>query len=65
MCGGCHGESDGAPVVSLPRPFTYGDDQVRTQVREGRGEMPAFSPGEISDAEIAAVAAFLRSGDPR
>jgi mono/diheme cytochrome c family protein len=64
-CAGCHGEREGPPVVSLPRPFVYDDDQVRTLAREGRGEMPAFSSGQISDAELGAVAAFLRSGVPR
>jgi len=64
-CDGCHGEGDGAPVVTLPRPFVYEDGQVLAIVREGRGEMPAFSRGQISDAQVAAVAAFLRSGAPR
>lgn len=64
-CAACHGEGDGAPVVALPRPFVYEDAQVLAVVRDGRGEMPAFSSGQIADSEVAAVAAFLRSGAPR
>jgi mono/diheme cytochrome c family protein len=51
--------------VRLPRPFEYDADLVRATVRDGRGEMPAFSAGQVSDAEIDAVADFLRSGAPR
>jgi mono/diheme cytochrome c family protein len=65
LCSGCHGEGDGTPVVPLPRPFEYDANQVRAMVRDGRGEMPAFSAGQIGDAEIEAVAEFLRSGAPR
>jgi mono/diheme cytochrome c family protein len=65
LCGGCHGEANGSPVRRLPHPFDYDDDQVRATVREGSGEMPAFSSGQVSDAEIDAVAAFLRSDAPR
>ena len=64
-CAACHGEASGSPVVRLPRPFEYDADTVRALVREGRGEMPAFSSGQISDPEIKAVAAYLASGAPR
>jgi mono/diheme cytochrome c family protein len=65
LCAGCHGEAGGAPAVRLPRPFEYDTELVRATVRDGRGEMPAFSAGQIGDAEIDAVADFLRSGGPR
>jgi mono/diheme cytochrome c family protein len=65
LCAGCHGEAGGAPVKQLPRPFDYDSEFVRATVREGRGEMPAFSPGQLSDADVDAVADFLRSGAPR
>jgi mono/diheme cytochrome c family protein len=65
LCSGCHGEAGGAPAVRLPRPFEYDTDLVLATVRDGRGEMPAFSAGQVSDAEIDAVADFLRSGAPR
>jgi mono/diheme cytochrome c family protein len=65
VCAGCHGEARGAPVVRLPQPFEYDAELVRATVRDGRGEMPAFSPAQISDQEIDAVAEFLRSGQPR
>ncbi len=65
VCAGCHGETGRTPVVRLPRPFEYDNELVQATVRDGRGEMPAFSSGQISDAEIGAVADFLRSGAPR
>jgi mono/diheme cytochrome c family protein len=65
VCAACHGEANGSPVVRLPQPFEYDDELVRATVRDGRGEMPAFSTGQISDAEIDAVADFLRSNAPR
>jgi mono/diheme cytochrome c family protein len=65
LCTGCHGETGSIPVVRLPRPFEYDTELVRATVRDGRGEMPAFSSGQISDVEIDAVADFLRSGTPR
>lgn len=65
LCSGCHGEAGGAPVKQLPRPFDDDNELVRATVREGRGEMPAFSPGQVSDAEIDAVADFLRSSASR
>jgi mono/diheme cytochrome c family protein len=64
-CAACHGEATGNPVVRLPRPFEYDAETVRGIVREGRGEMPAFSSGQLTDPEIDAVAAFLASGAPR
>ncbi len=64
-CAACHGEASGSPVRRLPRPFDYDADTVRALVREGRGEMPAFSSGQISDPEIKAVAAYLASDAPR
>jgi mono/diheme cytochrome c family protein len=65
VCAGCHGEANGSPVVRLPRPFEYDTEFVRAMVRDGRGEMPAFSAGQVADAEIDSVADFLRSGAPR
>jgi mono/diheme cytochrome c family protein len=64
-CAACHGEASGSPIVRLPRPFEYDADTVHALVREGRGEMPAFSSGQISDPEIKAVAAYLASDSPR
>ena len=34
---------------------------VRMQIRRGLGAMPAFGEDELADAEVAAIADYLRS----
>ena len=55
-CGYCHGRNVGPVILgrSLPVPA------IEAVVRNGLNAMPAFRPSEISDAELAAVAAELR-----
>jgi mono/diheme cytochrome c family protein len=60
-CGGCHTlEAAGSSGSSGPNLDELQPDQetVEAQVRNGGGGMPAFE-GELSDAEIEAVAAYV------
>jgi cytochrome c6 len=60
-CGGCHRLSAAGTSGAVgPKLDGLGLDAatVRRTVRDGRGAMPAFG-GDLSDAEIAAVAAFV------
>lgn len=56
-CAGCHGrKADGAfdpPLTAVSRA------QVRAKVREGKGSMPAFTPQQISDADLGRLATFV------
>ena len=54
-CGYCHGRNVGPVILgrSLPVPA------IEAVVRNGLNAMPAFRPSEISDAELAAVAAWV------
>jgi mono/diheme cytochrome c family protein len=54
-CGYCHGRNVGPVILGrgLPAPA------IEAIVRNGLNAMPAFRPSEISDAELAAVAAWV------
>lgn len=54
-CGYCHGRNVGPVILGrgLPAPA------IEAMVRGGLNAMPAFRPSEISDAELAAVAAWI------
>lgn len=54
-CGYCHGRNVGPVILGrgLPAPA------IEAMVRNGLNAMPAFRPTEISDAELAAVAAWI------
>jgi mono/diheme cytochrome c family protein len=54
-CGYCHGRNVG-PVI---RGRALPQDYIRQMVRQGQNAMPAFRPSEISEPELAAVAAFI------
>jgi mono/diheme cytochrome c family protein len=60
-CGSCHTlQAAGTSGQVGPRldGTPLGDAEIQSIVREGRGSMPAFG-GRLSDAEVAAVAAFV------
>lgn len=61
-CAECHGEEgEGATAGSLQGTRTI-LAAFSTRVRNGRGEaMPAYSPEQISDEEIAMIHEWLRS----
>lgn len=59
-CASCHTlEARGGPVG----PAIVGTDEatIAKKVRKGPGGMPQFAPGALSEADIAAIAAYLRS----
>ena len=61
VCRACHGE--GARGDAGPRlvPFSRGYDELLGIVREGSGQMPPISTRELSDSDVAQVAAYLSS----
>jgi quinoprotein glucose dehydrogenase len=64
MCGSCHGEPQGGAIRTMDRTgwiqvATLGGDRVRTRVRQGQGQMPAFEADLISDRELQGVLAYL------
>jgi len=62
-CGYCHGANVG-PVI---RGRGLEPDAIKYMVRHGLNGMPAFRPTEISDAELAAVAEWIKASkaDPK
>jgi mono/diheme cytochrome c family protein len=73
-CSGCHG-ADGKGVMRLglakpPRDLTrpefhaqVTDDQLRSVIRVGKGQMPAFG-GLMGDEDLNNVIAFIRTLAP-
>jgi mono/diheme cytochrome c family protein len=73
-CAGCHGP-DGSGIMRLgltkpPRDLTDAqfhaqitDEQLRSVIRTGKGQMPAFG-GLMGDADLADVIAFIRTLPP-
>src|SRR4051812_31547073 len=58
-CNQCHpgGAAGLAPAINdKPLPVNL----IKTQVRQGLGDMPAFSQREISDEELEGVARYLK-----
>lgn len=62
-CGYCHGHNVGPLIRGRRLPAAV----VVAIVRSGNGAMPAFRPTEITDAELAALAAWIEQSqaDPR
>lgn len=59
VCAACHGangEGDQAPPIV---PLVYMEDQVAVVVRGGQGQMPPIPKAALSDAELAAIVAYL------
>lgn len=54
-CGYCHGHNVGPIILGRNLPPAV----IAALVRSGNGAMPAFRPTEISDAELAALAAWI------
>ncbi len=54
-CGYCHGRNVGPVILGRALPVPA----IEAMVRGGLRAMPAFRPTEISDAELAAVAAWI------
>ncbi len=59
-CANCHGQNaQGSPVA--PALEGISADEVRQQVRHPKGTMPQYSPSQLSDADLDAIAAFVAS----
>ena len=56
-CGYCHGHNVGPILLGRRLPAAV----VTSIVRSGNGAMPAFRPTEITDAELAALAAWIEN----
>ena len=61
-CNVCHPAGQqgvGPSLVGVGSKMT--DDQIRTQVRQGKGAMPAFAAAQISDADLSNLIAYLKT----
>jgi mono/diheme cytochrome c family protein len=60
-CSGCHGPEAlgniGPRLAGTSRTY----EAVLNQVRTGKAPMPAFTPAQISDQEVAHIYAWLKS----
>ena len=57
-CGSCHGENAEGSTIA-PALAGHTETQVRRQVRNPRFKMPAFTPEQISDDELEAIARYI------
>jgi quinoprotein glucose dehydrogenase len=69
LCLACHGEPQPTGIRSMDRTTwiavaTLGGDRVRTRIRQGQGQMPAFGEDVLSDNELRSVLAFLGAAPP-
>ena len=61
-CSGCHGLSAEGSDIAPALPG-HSADQVRRQVRNPQGLMPAFGPDQLSDRELDLLVAYVESLD--
>jgi mono/diheme cytochrome c family protein len=65
VCRVCHGpDGEGAAGPALV-PLERELEDVLVIVRDGTGQMPPISPERVSDEEIAAVVAYLKTIKPK
>ena len=50
-------------IAELEKRTDLTPDYVKTAVRQGIGNMPWLSRGEVSDAQLSAIAAYLAKGN--
>ena len=60
VCATCHGADAMGKTGPALLPFDREDLEVRGIVRDGRGEMPAVSPADVSDEELVQIVAYLK-----
>jgi mono/diheme cytochrome c family protein len=60
-CAICHGPKGQGTAAAPPLNEGHSPEEVKAQVRNPKGKMPAFSPSQISDAELEDLAAFVAS----
>jgi mono/diheme cytochrome c family protein len=59
-CAACHGVDGKGGVIGKPI-VGFSAAELRTKTTQGPGEMPAYANGELSDQDLAAIAAYLKS----
>jgi quinoprotein glucose dehydrogenase len=69
LCSSCHGDPQASGIRTMDRTgwipvATLGGDRIRTRVRQGQGQMPAFDGDLISEPELRAVLAYLGVAAP-
>lgn len=57
-CSACHG-ANGEGTVAAPSLKGFPADKLKDQVRGPKGKMPPFGTSQLSDSEIADLAAFV------
>jgi mono/diheme cytochrome c family protein len=61
VCSGCHGRTAGGGMGPGLVGMTKGNEEFLAIVREGRGQMPATGPRDLTDEQILLIAEYLRS----
>jgi mono/diheme cytochrome c family protein len=59
-CAACHGIDGKGGIIGRPI-VGFSATQLLAKTTQGPGEMPAFANGELSDQDLAAIAAYLKS----
>ena len=60
VCAVCHGADAMGKTGPALLPFDREYLEVRGIVRDGRGEMPAVSPADVTDEELVQIVAYLK-----
>jgi mono/diheme cytochrome c family protein len=60
VCSVCHGADAMGKTGPALLPFDREYLEVRGIVRDGRGEMPAVSPADVTDEELIQIVAYLK-----
>lgn len=59
-CAACHG-LDGRGGIIGPSIVGASADKLRSKTQVGPRGMPAYAPGALTDADLAAIAAYLNA----
>jgi mono/diheme cytochrome c family protein len=60
VCAVCHGADAMGKTGPALLPFDREYLEVRGIVRDGRGEMPAVSPADVTDEELVQIVSYLK-----
>jgi mono/diheme cytochrome c family protein len=60
-CSRCHGAEGRGGIGPSLVPFQWSDERALKLVREPECDMPPMSADEVSDAEVAQIAGYLRT----
>jgi quinoprotein glucose dehydrogenase len=61
VCRSCHGSEARGDAAPRLVPFSRGYDELLAIVREGQGQMPPISTGQLSDESVASILEYLKS----